>query len=169
MKKHDEGYALVLVLVVLAVLSLVVASVLSVSLKNLQSQQSAVERMQDKYAAQGQMEIVEAKLIYKVGVLRAQAKTYVELTEARSDVENVLKDVVGESEIEWDESGTTCKFETSKTDEAGIVKIECTIVINNVICKKSQSYYIIGIPEITYEAYTVTTVSSTETDGGEPQ
>lgn len=56
MKKHDEGYALVLVLVVMIVMSLVVASVLALSLRNMQNQTASIQRMQDKYAAQGQIE-----------------------------------------------------------------------------------------------------------------
>lgn len=62
MKKHNEGYALVLVLVVLAVLSLVAMAMTAASLKNLQNQQASIERMEAKYAAQGEIEKVIAKL-----------------------------------------------------------------------------------------------------------
>ena len=56
MKKHNDGYTLVLVLVVLVTLSLLATAVLSAGMRNLESQQSSVEYMQDKYAAQGQIE-----------------------------------------------------------------------------------------------------------------
>ena len=62
MKKHNEGYSLVLVLVVLVLMSLVASFILSVSLKNLQSQTAAVSRMEDKYTAAGEIEKIVAEL-----------------------------------------------------------------------------------------------------------
>lgn len=62
MKKHNEGYSLVLVLVVLTLMSLVASFILSVSLKNLQSQTAAVNRMTDQYAAAGEIEKIVAQL-----------------------------------------------------------------------------------------------------------
>lgn len=62
MKKHNEGYSLVLVLVVLTVLSLVASFILSFSLRNLQSQTASVERMEQKYAAAGEIERIVAQL-----------------------------------------------------------------------------------------------------------
>lgn len=62
MKKHNEGYSLVLVLVVLTVLSLVASFILSFSLRNLQSQTASVERMEQKYAAAGEIEKIVAQL-----------------------------------------------------------------------------------------------------------
>ena len=56
MKKHNEGYALVLVLVVITVLCLVAMAMTAASLKNLQNQQKSIERMEVKYAAQGEIE-----------------------------------------------------------------------------------------------------------------
>ena len=63
MKKHDEGYALVLVLVVMIVISLVAATVLTFSLRNLQNQQKSIQRMEDKYEAQGKIEKEVQKII----------------------------------------------------------------------------------------------------------
>lgn len=76
MKKHNEGYALVLVLVVLTVLGLVAAFILSFSLKNLQNQQASVEQMQDRYAAEGEIEKVIAQL---EDLIRAPSGEFVEL------------------------------------------------------------------------------------------
>lgn len=64
MKKYDEGYALVFVLVVMIVMSLVSASVLTFSLRNMQSQQASIERMEDKYTAQGEVEKLIDSLIH---------------------------------------------------------------------------------------------------------
>lgn len=62
MKKHNEGYVLVLVMVIILVLTICATAVLSFSLNNLKTQQRMVERMQDKYAAAGAIEAVKAQL-----------------------------------------------------------------------------------------------------------
>ena len=56
MKKHNDGYVLVLVLVVFLVLSLSAVALLSVSLSSLKHQQASIERMQAKYQAEGMTE-----------------------------------------------------------------------------------------------------------------
>ena len=62
MKKHDEGYALVLVLVVMLVLCLVATSVLTIALNNLKKQETSVARMKAKYEAQGKIEEFYARV-----------------------------------------------------------------------------------------------------------
>lgn len=62
MKKHNEGYALPFVLVVMTVLCLAAASLLTMAENNLKIQQKSVARMQDKYEAAGAIEIVTAEL-----------------------------------------------------------------------------------------------------------
>ena len=62
MRKYDEGYTLPLVLVVFIIISLVAVSILTVSVHNLHSQKMLVQRMEEQYAAQGEMEKVEAVL-----------------------------------------------------------------------------------------------------------
>ena len=66
MKKHDEGYALVLVLVVMLVLCLVATSVLTIALNNLKKQETSVARMKAKYEAQGKIEEFYANLQYDI-------------------------------------------------------------------------------------------------------
>ena len=56
MKKHDEGYVLVYVTVVLILFSLIGSMILTSAMKNLNAQQAAITQMQDKYAAQGYIE-----------------------------------------------------------------------------------------------------------------
>ena len=62
MKKHNEGYTLVLVMVVLIVLCLLVSYVLTFSLHNLKTQQTAALRVQDQYAAAGEIEAAVVQL-----------------------------------------------------------------------------------------------------------
>lgn len=62
MLKRNEGYALSYVLVVLLVLCGIAIAVMSISLHNLKNQQASIDRMVDKYAAQGLVEQVVAQL-----------------------------------------------------------------------------------------------------------
>ena len=56
MKKHNEGYALPFVLVVLVVLCIITVGIMDFSLRNLQTQQATIQRMKDKYVAAGKIE-----------------------------------------------------------------------------------------------------------------
>lgn len=60
--KHNEGYTLPLVMVVLLVLAIVAVTIMTTSLKNMLRQQSFIEQMQAQYDAQGKIEMVVAKL-----------------------------------------------------------------------------------------------------------
>ena len=62
MKRQDDGYTLVLVVVVLLVLSILSAGLLSTTLINLKNQRASVDRMAEKYVAQGELEKEIAKL-----------------------------------------------------------------------------------------------------------
>lgn len=56
MKKHDDGYVLVLVMVVLLVICIVATSMMTIAMKGLQEQKQSVAQMQDRYAAEGEIE-----------------------------------------------------------------------------------------------------------------
>ena len=62
MMKRNEGYTLPFVLVVMVVLCTVAISITSVTLRNLVNQQKFMDRMTDRYAAQGQIEMIVAQL-----------------------------------------------------------------------------------------------------------
>ena len=62
MKKHDEGYTLVLVVVIILVLGIMSAALMSLTVTNLRNQRNSVNRMQEKYSAQGAVEIAVAEL-----------------------------------------------------------------------------------------------------------
>ena len=62
MRKHNEGYVLIYVLVVMVVMGLVATGVLTVSLNNYRAQQAAGQRMQELYEAEGIAEMVTATL-----------------------------------------------------------------------------------------------------------
>ena len=56
MKKHDDGYVLVLVMVVLLVICIVATSMMTIAMKGLKEQKQSVAQMQDRYAAEGEIE-----------------------------------------------------------------------------------------------------------------
>lgn len=58
MRKNNEGYALVFVLVVLVVLCIIAVAIMDTSLRNLESQQNTIQRMKEKYVAAGKIEEV---------------------------------------------------------------------------------------------------------------
>ena len=60
--KHNEGYTLPLVMVVLLVLAIVAVTIMTTSLKNMQRQQGFIETMKAQYAAQGEIEKIVAQL-----------------------------------------------------------------------------------------------------------
>lgn len=62
LKKDTGGYALLYVLVIVMVLVAISMMICTVALRNLQSQQAAVERMANKYAAQGEIEKIKAQI-----------------------------------------------------------------------------------------------------------
>ena len=53
MKKHDEGYVLAYVTVVLLLFCLIATGILTGAMKNMTNQQDTIQRMKDRYAAEG--------------------------------------------------------------------------------------------------------------------
>lgn len=60
MKKHDEGYVLAYVTVVLLLFCLIASMILTSAMKNMNNQQNSIAQMKDKYVAQGMIEKVVA-------------------------------------------------------------------------------------------------------------
>lgn len=60
MKKHNEGYALPFVLVVLVVMCIISVGIMDFCLRNLQSQQNTIQRMEAKYEAAAKIEEIVA-------------------------------------------------------------------------------------------------------------
>ena len=61
MKKHDEGYVLAYVTVVLLIFCLVAALILTGAMRNLNHQQDSIQQMKDQYVAEGMIEQVLAQ------------------------------------------------------------------------------------------------------------
>ena len=61
MKKHDEGYVLAYVTVILLLFCLIATGILTGAMKNLNNQQDTIQRMKDRYAAEGMIQQVIAQ------------------------------------------------------------------------------------------------------------
>ena len=62
MKRHNEGYALPFVLVVLVVMCIIAVGIMDFSLRNLQSQKATIQRIEAKYEAAGKIEEIVAAI-----------------------------------------------------------------------------------------------------------
>jgi hypothetical protein len=123
MKKHDEGYVLAYVTVVLLLFCLIATMILTGAMKNMTAQQDTIQRMKDRYAAEGMIQkaIVMIKNNQNPGEMK-------ELAEDGITVITVLSsEQVGE---EW-----------KLVSSSGTVQITCTVDSSG----KYQSFDI-GVP-----------------------
>ena len=159
MRKHNEGYALVLVLVVLVVLCLLSSYLLSFSLRNLNNQKMAANRLQDQYTAAGQIE-------QTVGSIQAFIKNVPQGTEltATVDPENgklILEtqgeepariEVPGAAELEADRLNLALVF-SSET-----VRIDCVVQLEALAIKdlsEENLYKLTNLTGVEYVSYKV--------------
>lgn len=181
MRKHNEGYALVLVLVTMVVLSLVSVALMSVGLRNLKSQQAVGERMVDKYAAQGQIEIILAKLtqtVEKEITQNAQLPENGDSGEMTEEESQDLKDRLNTYVSDWvkEQTGITVADvtlpETVKPSEQnaysctltlkateGAVQIECQLILSGKVTENNDAHgkttYKIEPEEPAYRSYVI--------------
>lgn len=135
MKKHNEGYTLPLVMVVLLVLAIVAVTIMTTSLKNMQRQQSFIETMENQYDAQGEIEKVVAQLLSGTTIP-------VELLDEPPSFSQDKKSITGT---------------ITKQSENGNVTIACSIVISaSTEIKMENSEYINpGSLTIGYTSYEI--------------
>lgn len=157
MKKHDEGYALVFVLVVMVVLSLVATTLMTGALKNLQAQNASIERMEAKYVAEGMVEVtlltLETKLSsYSPGLVVTDPKNVNEGIKQPilKAVEGYLKEAKVQSlKMDEDDQTLTWTIEWMATPNnaeehnhslvvtikatSGVAHTEYSVVLNDII------------------------------------
>lgn len=191
MKKHNEGYTLPLVMVVMVILCLVAVSIMSVALRNLKAQQASVQRMQDQYVAAGMIEKVVAQLesieagqmslldIYTNAAPKTAEKadeepeTSLEMyltcsLYTESGEEFLVSDVYAGS---WS-SPLIVKL-VAKSNQVQVtceLELKCNFSVSDVKTVNSLTYYNIAIsaPEsIEYISYEVDYITTSETGGGQ--
>lgn len=153
MKKHNEGYALVLVLVVITVLCLVSMAMTASSLKNLKNQQDSIERMEAKYAAQGEIEKVIAGFEQKIA---SASSEFQDISIARTPELGAFAGVEADVRFEetqyidtidgqktTDQDYLIISFETTLKDDngstEGLQQVRCKIKITGDISKDNQT------------------------------
>lgn len=183
MKKHNEGYVLPFVLVVLVVVCLVAVSLLSASLTNLNRQQASIDRMEAKYEAQGELEKTIANLKECISgdhsVDLSGTKKFDELTadEKASLKEDAIKKLLSSfgSELDWGKvsDGYFASKELKETRKNVTVSTQIGIFVEIVSIKAPEAeeesqtesladgleytytYQITVIGEITCASYTI--------------
>lgn len=158
MKKHNDGYALVLVLVVITVLCIVALSMMAASLRNLQNQQASIDRMQDKYEAQGEIEKVignlEAGFQKSGNTLKINGFGQSTINQACADAKGKYEVTPGT--LEYKDGILIFTLET----ECDTTNISCTIYITGTITPQAPEsgviLYNIISPIVNYETYTIT-------------
>lgn len=159
-KKHDEGYALVFVLVVMTVLGIIAVSLMTGALSNIKRQTATVERMQEKYTAQGELERQIVLMADAIGKC-ASGTQYTRVSEAQK---KITESIPG---MEWENEGTSRSCKKTFVIESGSVRIDCKVVFEGVISTESGGGEVIRKPSgISYESYNITRVSPTETPEG---
>lgn len=148
MKKYNEGYTLPFVLVVFLIISLVAVSILTVSIHNLHGQKVSVQRMEEQYAAQGEIEKVVAEVI--------------SLPESTAFNEGELNTLCGQTVTagDWHEETEESVSFTLKTSK-DTVEIFCKVILSGIDKTEVAAgvpQYRIQNPEVTYEFYTISTV-----------
>ena len=173
MKKHDEGYALALVLVVLTVLCIVALSMMSVSLSNVTRQQATLQRMQEKYDAQGEIEKVVARLENRLlssnvtGIINIAGADIDflcrNLKAEYGDDLTLIEDVDGDGVNDPGKEKLTFTLTTTISDNR--TQISCTIRITGakIQWREQGPYYEITAPAIEYDIYSIEETS----EGGE--
>lgn len=118
LRKDQGGYALLYVLVVIILLCAVAMMICTVSMQNLTAQQKSVERMVDKYAAQGEVEKILAQ-ISSISVTKSATSSVADeetakteaVCQAKTAAENEFKGKVEELSdvIDWKDNSAVVK------------------------------------------------------------
>lgn len=148
MKKYNEGYALPFVLVVFLVITLVATSVLAVSLRNLQSQKASVQRMEEQYEVQGEIEKVHSQIYALI------QNDWIAITEDILDNDLDIPATIGVIGENSNIEALTLSVESTN----GTVRIQATLKIEGGQISPIQGGYRVDAPIISYDSYTITTV-----------
>lgn len=168
MKKHNEGYVLAFVLIVVAVLALISTAVSTVAVRNMETQQAAVKLMQDKYEVEGQIEQVLAN-INSITTLNPDTgeSTKAEMEEQikkfclNTDVE--IKPDANNADITVkEEEKTDFSYKFILTAEKGNQKVTSTVELKGKIIKNEEDdTCTISEQNVTYLEFETSTVETT--------
>lgn len=165
MKKHNEGYTLVLVMIVLVILCILSTYILSFSLKNISTQKAAVLRTQEQYAVMGEIEATVANL--QVFAEKYPEKTVtVEVTPKPEEgvfVLSVTEDDNSKTDYVFPGTATcTDDIEIALAAQSDSYRIACTLrfagSVNKVI-QKPNTYTLSALSGVEYIDYDISMVT----------
>lgn len=191
MKKGTEGYVLVYVLAVFVLLSLACTAVCTFALNGLKVQRAALESDQQRYAAEGLVEQVSARLMeQEQGVVALTGSGFSDQAEAMEDLVEKYGTLIAqlEDEIEgvtasvedkaWDDGASTYTFETKITAQQDSQQICAVLQVVLSVNVSSDSVepeppdpeageetkkYSVTSADLSYDSYQIETV---EPEGG---
>lgn len=196
-KRYDDGYVLVYVVVVIVILSILVPAACANSLRNLKAQQASVERMQQLYEAEGQIERFVAEIEAVQNTTSVSGTGRVSLTEnpvgaAERAVEAVMEGAPagvlsgklkkGVSRWDWENEPNSACWGISLVSEAEGITISAAIRVDMDVEITVNPIYDEGEPQkitdyswsynitsctITYDSYDISASTETENTGEE--
>lgn len=161
MKKHDEGYVLAFVMVVVAVLSLISLAVSTMAVRNIETQQAAVDRRLAKYEVEGAVEIVIAEMSNLSSLQVDAGDTFEEAIQeeiekslpATLDMSIVVTPDPSADNITVEEMPTdfSYKFNLAIADESNTVS--CDMELKGKVAKDSIGVHTITDSMVAYLSY----------------
>lgn len=156
MKKHDEGYTLPFVLVILTILYFVVSIVLTSAETTVTAQQQSIAQMKQKYAAQGKIEMLVGQL--------CDDEAFTSLNEVNELL--LTGKVLAACEAINDRDGVDQQIIRLKTDDGGMP--ECEYTFDNTSRKMTYTFKMISeYHSIQIETQMILTGTVSETVEGE--
>lgn len=154
LKKDTGGYALLYVLVIVMVLAAISMMICTVALRNLQSQETAVERMADKYAAQGEIERIKA-IAGDLTALELNASYYADIRESYL---NALKSK-SSCNIEWKDACLQIVSEKDSIQVTAVLNVNLTAEpvkeVNSETGIETELGYKLVSASVDFESYTI--------------
>lgn len=147
MKRHQEGYVLLYVVVVIAVMSIVAVAVASGAMSNMRAQEASIRRMQEQYTALGYIEELAAQIQEKTSINEVKSVT------GQKDGEQT------KATIEWpsETDASTNTVSGTVTATAGSTKVTAQLTVEIESGSEKTT--------VTYGGYTV---SAVEEEGDAP-
>ena len=168
LRKEKGGYALLYVMVVVMVLCAISMMICTVALRNLQSQEASVRRMQDLYAAESEIEKIKAQIetmipISGTGSTEDQAASTVQ-TQYRTKIENY--DTSEDVEITLPGKFISGENEVTVLAQKGSTKVTAKLVVNLTInitpesaaegeTPAADATYFVSTNSVTFASYTI--------------
>ena len=175
--RREDGYVLPYVLIVFAVVSLIAVSICSVAIRNLRTQEAAVQRTQALYAAEGAVERFTAKVSERAGdaehTSEQDALNELEAKIRAADTDSILTDI----EVASTEVVLTLQAKSGSALVDSVVKMGVTLywwsepididAEGNII--ESIDYCkVTDVSAPIYESYNISYNAAAEPGGGEP-